>query len=694
MEMVISSQPVRMSVTAEGVKHTLTVHETALTQIPYFKESSWCAGKTDLDITLPAGTGIEAMQFLLTRCYGLQLSKPSTTLACQTFLLSEFFLMHEDRAAILDLLKRTLVSQQALDEARQCFREKEVPQELQHILSNVATSVDSLVLDVAQWGEASVKAMLQTCLDSLSTAPADLDDAKPRKSADASSLFHEKEGYQRSWFALSPEEKKKWESQAEALQKKFLDLEKSWKERRQIQAKHFEKVREIFDRRSSRGLVKTDISILMNMLVGPAATRVRAYFSRDERVKTGKAASSEGEFEWKIWKYSLQLGFESLSAVASALIAAHPDFWAVFVFDLVAGLPFEVQAQTRKNADGSFTFTTVGVELAEGFWRRLAKVLEAAVDLGMRLLKERKLQPVQLITGLAMLLFNIFSIGYEDVPSWLQSAFGRVAAALDPAARALLVDTLVLARLPQTDLLDRIDDWLEAFSDSPKLLQSLAVLLMPIFPQIFDFDEESYDYLMELANPSSADLEVQQPADSTGPQEPDQKRSRLARSQGRDTKLLMATPPPLKREKAGDDVPVPSTPVRKAIRAPELLLATPAKSKREQTHQLPVTPPSLKRVRQTRLADEEPCLEKAPVTPDRPTTKLVPNAPERRKRRSDFMDEAFSLPEADWPAPVTPDHPTTKLVPNAPERRKRHSLFIDEAEMLPDAGWPATNGRP
>ena len=55
MEMVISSQPVRLSVTAEGVKHTLTVHEAALKQIPYFKESSWCAGKTDLDITLPAG---------------------------------------------------------------------------------------------------------------------------------------------------------------------------------------------------------------------------------------------------------------------------------------------------------------------------------------------------------------------------------------------------------------------------------------------------------------------------------------------------------------------------------------------------------------------------------------------------------------------------------------------------------------
>mmetsp|Transcript_1953 Transcript_1953/g.4666 ORF Transcript_1953/g.4666 Transcript_1953/m.4666 type:complete len:187 (-) Transcript_1953:70-630(-) len=167
------------------------------------------------------------------------------------------------------------------------------------------------------------------------------------------------------------------------------------------------------------------------------------------------------------------------------------------------------------------------------------------------------------------------------------------------------------------------------------------------------------------------------------------------RKAGRDTKLLMATPPPLKREKAGGDVPGPSTPVRKAIRAPELLLATPAKSKREQSRELPGMPPSLKRVRQTRLADEEePCLEKAPVTPDRPTTKLVPNAPERRKRRSDFMDEAFSLPEAGWSAPVTPDHPTTKLVPNAPERRKRHSLFMDEAEMLPNAGWPASMGRP
>ena len=152
MEMVISSQPVRMAVAAEGVKHTLTAHETALKQIPYFKESSWCAGKKDLDITLPAGTGIEALQYLLTRCYGLQLSKPSARLACQTFLLSEFFLMHEDRGAILDLLKSTLVSQKALEEARECFREKEVPQELQHLLSKVATSVESLVLDVAQWG--------------------------------------------------------------------------------------------------------------------------------------------------------------------------------------------------------------------------------------------------------------------------------------------------------------------------------------------------------------------------------------------------------------------------------------------------------------------------------------------------------------------------------------------------------------
>ncbi|CAE7857324.1 unnamed protein product [Symbiodinium sp. KB8] len=548
--------------------------------------------------------------------------------------------MHEDRAAILDLLKRTLVSQKALDEARECFREKDVPQELHHILSNAATSVDSLVVDVAQWGEASVKAMFQTCIGSISTAPADLDPAKPRKNVDASSLFYEKEGYQQRWLELSPEKKKKWESEAEALQKDFPKLETSWKEHRQVQAKHFEKVREIFDRRISRGLVKTDISILMNMLVGCPVTRVRAYLSREERVKTGKAASSDAEYKWKIWKYSLQQGFESLSAVASALIAAHPDFWAVFVFDVVAGLPVEVQAQSRKNADGNFTFTTVGVELAEGFWKRLEKVLEAAVDLAIRLLKESKLQPVQLITGLAMLIFNIFSIRIlEDVPYWLQSAFGRVAAALDPTDRALLVDTLVLARLPQTvetcweqtirssmhppsellrlsklrksrpeedrsrmveelmreevfalfedagkkqicdflmqdrqgpddyqpflcwisgsklramglelqvscinwlgahvldlvdhDRLDGIDDWLEAFSDSPKLLQSLAVLLMPIFPQIFEFDEESYEYLMELANPSSANLEAQQPAaDSTEPaQEPDQKRSRLA----------------------------------------------------------------------------------------------------------------------------------------------------------------------
>eukprot|EP00439_Symbiodinium_sp_Y106_P051663 s1904_g6.t2 len=746
--------------------------------------------------------------------------------------------MHEDRGAILDLLKSTLVSQKALEEARECFREKEVPQELQHLLSKVATSVESLVLDVAQWGEASVKAMLQTCIASISTIPENLDTAKPEKPLSAVRLYDRSNGNQKAWQDLSPEEKKKWESESEVLQKSFLYLEKSWKERRQVQEKHFEKVREIVDRRISRGLVAADISTLMSMLVGCPTTRVRAYFTRDERVETGKAKADsfpDEEYKWKFVKYSLQRGFESLSAVAFAMTAAHPDFWAVFVFDLVAGLPVEVQAQSRKNADGNFTFTTVGVELAVGFWKRLAKVLEAAVDLGMRLLKESKLQPVQLITGLVMLIFNIFSTDdFCPMPSWLQSAFGRVVAALDPAARALLVDTLVLARLPQAvetcweqtirssihppsellrmlellksrpakdrsiivyemmreeevfalfddagkqqichflmqghgdchvflfwlcgrklqamglelqiscinwlgahvlglveeGLLDQIDDWLEAFSDSPKLLQSLAVLLMPIFPH---FDEETHDRLMELANPISAlDLgqavasiqeEVQQPAaDSTEPtQEPEQKRSRRAtrskqnknnssrlplseedggvpvpstppRKAGRCAKLLMATPPPLKREKAGGDVPVPSTPVRKAIRAPELLLATPAKSKREQTRDLPVTPPSLKRVRQTHLADEEePCLEKAPVTPDCPTTKLVPNAPERRKRRSDFMDEVaqeFLLPGAGWPAPVTPDRPTTKLVPNAPERRKRRSDFMDEAEMLPGA---------
>ena len=215
-------------------------------------------------------------------------------------------------------------------------------------------------------GEASVKAMLQTCIASISTIPENLDTAKPEKPLSAVRLYDRSNGNQKAWQDLSPEEKKKWESESEVLQKSFLYLEKSWKERRQVQEKHFEKVREIVDRRISRGLVAADISTLMSMLVGCPTTRVRAYFTRDERVETGKAKADsfpDEEYKWKFVKYSLQRGFESLSAVAFAMTAAHPDFWAVFVFDLVAGLPVEVQAQSRKNADGNFTFTTVA-----GFW--------------------------------------------------------------------------------------------------------------------------------------------------------------------------------------------------------------------------------------------------------------------------------------------------------------------------------------
>ena len=267
--------------------------------------------------------------------------------------------MHEDRVAILDLLKSTLVSPKDLDEACEFFKEKEVPQALQHILRKAASSVDSLVVDVAHWGEASVKAMLQTCVDSISTIPEDLDPEKPKKPSCASSLYYESNGHQKGWADLPPEEKTKWEREVEMLQKSFQDREKSWQERRQIQAKHLEKVLEFFDRRISRGLVKTDIAILLSMLAGSPPSRLRAYFLRDETVKTGKPSSpanADEEYQWKYWNYSLQPGFESLGAVASAMIKACPDFWAVFVFDLVAGLPTSAKAHSRKNHDAGWCF--------------------------------------------------------------------------------------------------------------------------------------------------------------------------------------------------------------------------------------------------------------------------------------------------------------------------------------------------
>ena len=69
----------------------------------------------------------------------------------------------------------------------------------------------------------------------------------------------------------------------------------------------------------------------------------------------------------------------------------------------------------------------------------------------MRLLKEGTLQPVQLITGLGALIFSIEGYEYDGVvPFWLGSAFGRVAAALDLDARALLLDSLLGAQLPQS----------------------------------------------------------------------------------------------------------------------------------------------------------------------------------------------------------------------------------------------------
>eukprot|EP00437_Effrenium_voratum_P019181 CAMPEP_0181459854 /NCGR_PEP_ID=MMETSP1110-20121109/33040_1 /TAXON_ID=174948 /ORGANISM="Symbiodinium sp., Strain CCMP421" /LENGTH=179 /DNA_ID=CAMNT_0023584387 /DNA_START=52 /DNA_END=591 /DNA_ORIENTATION=+ len=97
-------------------------------------------------------------------------------------------------------------------------------------------------------------------------------------------------------------------------------------------------------------------------------------------------------------------------------------------------------------------------------------------------------------------------------------------------------------------------------------------------------------------------------------------------------------------EEAGEG-PAPSTPPRKRDRAVELLMATPAKTKREEGDAVPgtpprceaskmrdepATPPAPKRARQTRLMDEEePVSEK---------TKLVPNAPEQH---SVLMDEVF-----------------------------------------------------
>ena len=343
-----------------------------------------------------------------------------------------------------------IVSHKALDDARECFKEKEVPQALQHILSKAAASVDALVVDVSQWGEASVKAMLRTCVDSVATIPEVFDPDKPKQPQSAMQLYLESHDYAKHWSDLSAEERKEWECQAEALHKSFPDRTQAWKERREVQAKHLKKVLEIFDRRIAQGLVKTDIAILMRMLVGsPAQGGVRAYFARDEKMITRKPArpsTDEGEYTWKYWKYSLRRGFESLGSVAVAIIAAHPDFWTVFVFDLVAGLPAPVKAKCRKNIDGSFAFTKVGIQLEPGFRERVEKMLEALVDLGVRLMKENKFQAVQLTTGLAVLIFSIDDD--DEVPFWLRSAFGKVAAAVDVGARAILVETLVLPQLP------------------------------------------------------------------------------------------------------------------------------------------------------------------------------------------------------------------------------------------------------
>ena len=82
--------------------------------------------------------------------------------------------------------------------------------------------------------------------------------------------------------------------------------------------------------------------------------------------------------------------------------------------------------------------------------------------------------------------------------------------------------------------MEKIEEWLHAFDGSPKLLQSLAVLLMPIFPEIYDFNEECYELVVELVYPDSAadsgpapdsTQEVRESAADTP--EPDKKRSRL-----------------------------------------------------------------------------------------------------------------------------------------------------------------------
>ena len=72
---VLSSEPVSLFVTTESGKHSLFVHKTALTRIPYFKESPWCVGKTAIDMTLPGGIGIEAFKRLLTLLFPFSVSQ-------------------------------------------------------------------------------------------------------------------------------------------------------------------------------------------------------------------------------------------------------------------------------------------------------------------------------------------------------------------------------------------------------------------------------------------------------------------------------------------------------------------------------------------------------------------------------------------------------------------------------------------
>ena len=486
--------------------------------------------------------------------------------------------------------------------------------------------MDALVMDVVHWGEASVTAMLQTCADCIATMPERLDPKRPRPCQCAFDLYNERNKDAKSWYTLSDEDRKmwedKWQCEREALQNNFLEREQSWKEQRRFEAEHLEKVRRIFGRRISQGLVKTDFAILMRMLASKSGG-VRMYFVQDEQVAARKPATGHEEYQRKTWKYSLQRGFESLGSVAETMIAAHPDFWAIFVFDLVAGLP------GSKKTDGSFAGATMGIVLDSSFLPRLEKVLEALCGLGIRLLKEHKLKPVQLISVFTMLLIlTTDSLShFGNVPSWLKAAFSNLVAALDADSRALLLDALLLSRFPEAvdkcweqtvrsslhlaselprlrllprfmgdedkrpcveqlmeaevfvlfanagkkqicnylmegdsdsflfwapaeilqamslelqiscinwlgahvrdlvehQLLDRVEVWLDAFSDSSQLLQSLAVLLMPIFPQILDVNQKSYERVLALACPH--DISVTESVEA--PEEPAQKRSRL-----------------------------------------------------------------------------------------------------------------------------------------------------------------------